>query len=99
MPRITLRGIFSSSGNLPNQPIPQVLPEPHELEGEPKGIEPAPETFEANVDSFFFTSGLPQYGHLTSPTRSELRRSSSNGLLHSLQTKSNNGIVPPRGSM
>jgi len=67
-----------------------VLQEAAELP--PNESKPAPEPFEAKVDSFFEISWLPQAGHFTPSTALALRTSSSNGRSHSLHTNSNNGM-------
>jgi hypothetical protein len=69
---------------------PPVLHEPADDEGLNENELPAPR--EANVESFFFTCGLPQLGQDTSETASELRTSSSKGRSQPVQTNSKSGI-------
>jgi hypothetical protein len=54
--------------------------------------EPPPETFEAKVETFFFTWSLPQDGQITLFAEVLLRTSSSNGFPQLLQVNSNKGI-------
>jgi len=68
-----------------------VLQDAAELE--PREKEPPPETLEANVEIFFWIFGLPQAGQFTSLAALALRKSSSNGRLHSVQINSNSGIL------
>jgi hypothetical protein len=58
----------------------------------PNESEPAPEPFEAKVDIFLAIFWLPQAGQLTPSTALALRTSTSNGLLQSVHTNSNNGM-------
>jgi hypothetical protein len=63
----------------------------------PKEREAPPETFEAKVDIFLRTLGLPQWGQVTCSTRLALRNNSSNGWLHSVQANSKIGMhLTPR---
>ncbi len=63
-----------------------------ELTLEPNEKLPKLEIFDANVDIFFVIFLLPQEGQLISLAWFELRTSSSNGSLHSLQVNSKIGI-------
>jgi hypothetical protein len=72
--------------------MPQVLVLQEAAELPPNESEPAPVPFEAKVDIFFEIFWLPQVGHFTPTTALALRTSSSNGLLQSAHTNSNNGM-------
>jgi hypothetical protein len=67
-----------------------VLQEAAELA--PNESKPAPVPFEAKVDIFLAIFWPPQAGHFTPSTALALRTSSSNGLLQSVHTNSNNGM-------
>ncbi len=77
--------------------MPQVLVLQEAAELAPNENEAAPEPFEAKVDIFFDIFWLPQAGHLTPSAALVLRTSSSNGLLQSLHTNSNNGMYISSG--
>jgi len=59
---------------MPQALVVQLAAEP------PKDNVPAPEPFEAKVDSFFDILALPHIGHFTSLVALALRTNSSNGL-------------------
>jgi hypothetical protein len=74
--------------------MPQVLPVLHEAaELAPKEKEVPPDTLEAKVEIFFFTSVLPQVGHFTPSMPLEPSTSSSKSSWHFVHTNSYNGIL------
>jgi hypothetical protein len=60
---------------------------------EPNEKDAPPETFDAKVESFFFTCGLPHFGQVSPRMASVLRSNSSNGWRHSLHTNSKIGMI------
>jgi hypothetical protein len=72
--------------------MPQVLVLHEAAELAPYESEPAPEVFEAKVEIFFEIFWLPQVGQITPSIALALRTSSSNDLLQSVHTNSNNGM-------
>lgn len=71
--------------------MPPVLQDEAALELKDKLL--PPDTLEAKVEIFFFTSGLPQDGQVTPSMMLALRTSSSKGFWHVLHTNSKSGIV------